>query len=491
MRISIRRTSFVGENSVNIRFESACRIALPVMMAVVLALSAPGVWAQGDISASANSPQSANAAPSAGSGDVLVVRGAKIYPISGPPIEGGVLIVRGKKIEAVGAEGSVSIPPNAKVVDATGKVVMPGIVDSHSHIGIIGNPPLGSNVDANESSGPVQPQLRAMDAINPADPGIRVAASGGITTANIMPGSGNVIGGETAYVKLRGQTIEEMLIPGSIGGMKMANGENPKGYGRRNQAPVTRMEEAALARREYTKAQEYKHKWDEYNKQVAAGSKDAKQPDRDLGMEALVQVLDGKRIVQHHTHRADDIMTVLRISDEFHYRVVLQHGTEAYLVADEVAKRHVPVSLTVVDSPGGKMETMNLEMQAAGILEKAGVKVAVNTDDNIINSRFILRSAGLAVAGGMSAEGALRALTINPAEMLDLGDRVGTLEKGKDADFIILSGPPLSAYTKVLETWIEGEKVFDRSNPEDLHFATGGFRVAERYPKLNGAGGVQ
>src|SRR5262249_40223645 len=151
---------------------------------------------------------------------------------------------------------------------------------------------------------------------NPAAPGIRVATSGGITTANIMPGSGNVIGGQTAYVKLRGNTIEEMLIPGSIGGMKMANGENPKGYGRRDMAPMTRMEEAALARKEYTKAQEYKSKWDAYNKAVAAGNKDAKQPERDLGMEALGQVLDGKRIVQHHSHRADDIMTVVRIANE-------------------------------------------------------------------------------------------------------------------------------------------------------------------------------
>ena len=154
-----------------------------------------------------------------------------------------------------------------------------------------------------------------------------------------------------------------------------------------------------------------------------------------------MQVLDGKRIVQHHTHRADDIMTVLRIADEFHYRVVLQHGTEAYLVVDEMAKRHIPVSLTIVDAPGGKMETINSDLAAAGILEKAGVKVAINTDDNIDSSRFILREAALAVSGGMSEEGALRALTINAAEMLDLGDRVGTLEKGKDADFIILSGP--------------------------------------------------
>ena len=434
-----------------------------------------------------------SAASPAPSDKVVAVRGAKIYPISGPPIDNGVLVIRGGKIEAVGPASRVSIPAGAEVIDATGKVVMPGIVDTHSHIGIIGNPPIAANQDANESSGPLQPQLRAIDAINPAASGIRVALAGGITTANIMPGSGNVIGGQTAYVKLRGQTIEEMLIPGTIGGMKMANGENPKGYGRRNQAPMTRMETAALARREYTKAQEYKRKWDDYNKAVAAGNKDAKQPERDLGMEALVQVLDGKRIVQHHSHRADDIMTLIRISDEFHYRVVVHHGSEAYQVANELAKRKIPVTLTIVDSPGGKEETVDLRDDGAAILERAGVKIAINTDDPINNSRFIIREAALAVRGGMTEDGALRALTINAADMLDLSSRVGSLEPGKDGDFIILSGPPFSVYTKVLETWIEGQKVFDRSNPGDLHYATGGYDAADRYPKVNftAAGGAQ
>jgi len=438
--------------------------------------------------------QDASSAQSTSSGDrVLVVRGAKIYPITSPPIDNGVLVIRGGKIEAVGPANSVTVPANAQVIDASGKIVMPGIVDTHSHIGIIGNPPIAANQDANESSGPLQPQLRALDAINPAAAGIRVATSGGITTANIMPGSGNVIGGQTAYVKLRGNTIEEMLIPGSIGGMKMANGENPKGYGRRDQAPMTRMEEAALARKEYTKAEEYKSKWDAYNKAVAAGGKDAKQPERDLGMEALVQVLDGKRIVQHHSHRADDIMTVVRIADEFHYRVVIHHGSEAYQVANELAKRHIPVTLTIVDSPGGKEETIDIVDNGAAILEKAGVKLAINTDDPINNSRFLIRAAAMAVRGGMTEDGAMRALTINAAEMLDLGNRVGSLEKGKDGDFIILSGPPFSVYTKVLETWIEGQKVFDRSNPVDLRYATGGYDVAPRYPNFHAAmaGGAQ
>jgi len=429
------------------------------------------------------------AAQSAHDENVLVVQGARILPITAPPIAQGVLVIKGGKIVAVGEAGKVQIPAGAKVQDATGKVVMPGIVDSHSHIGIIGNPTVSDSQDGNEGSGPVQPGLRALDAIDPADPNIRIATSGGITTANIMPGSGNVMGGQTAYVKLRGTTMEQMLIPGTLGGMKMANGTNPKGYGTRGQAPMTRMEEAALARGIFVKAQQYKDKWDAYAKAVAAKDKNAKEPDHDLGLDAVVQVLNGKRIVHNHTHRADDVMTVLRLSDEFHYRVVVHHGTESCEVADELAKRHIGVSFTMIDSPGGKPETINFSISCPARLEKAGVKVAFNTDDPITNSRLLLRSAALGVRGGMSEDAALKGLTIYPAEMLDLQSRVGSLEAGKDADFIVLSGAPLSVYTHVIETWIEGEKVFDRNNPADLRYATGGFGVVGRYPQQ--AGGAQ
>ena len=262
------------------------------------------------------------AAQSAHDENVLVVQGARILPITAAPIVQGVLVIKGGKIVAVGEAGKVQIPAGARIQDVTGKVIMPGIVDSHSHIGIAGNPTVSDSQDGNEGSGPVQPGLRALDAIDPADPNIRMATSGGITTANIMPGSGNVMGGQTAYVKLRGSTMEQMLIPGTLGGMKMANGTNPKGYGSRGQAPMTRMEEAALARGIFVKAQQYKDKWDAYAKAVAAKDKNAKEPDHDLGLDAVVQVLNGRRIVHNHTHRADDVMTVLRLSDEFHYRVV-------------------------------------------------------------------------------------------------------------------------------------------------------------------------
>jgi imidazolonepropionase-like amidohydrolase len=415
----------------------------------------------------------------------IAIRGAKIYTISGAPIEHGILVISNGKIVAVGDE-KTSIPANATIIDATGKILMPGIVDSHSHIAIDPNPTVSDSGDANEMSGPMQPGLRALDAIDPADPNIRMATAGGVTTANILPGSGNVMGGQSAYVKLRGTTVEQMLVPGTIGGMKMANGTNPKGYGSRNQAPMTRMEEAALARALYEKAQQYQEKWNAYRKAIAANDKNAKAPDRDHDLDAVVEILDGKRIVHNHSHRADDIMTVLRLSDEFHYRVVVHHGSEACKVADELAKRHVPVSYTMIDSPGGKLETINVDMSCPAVLEKAGVKVAFNTDDSITPSRLIIRQAALAVRGGMSPEAALKGLTIYPAEMLDLGTRIGTLETGKDADFILLSGEPFSVYTHVLETWIEGQKVFDRSDPRDLRYATGGFAVAGQYPALQG-----
>ena len=415
----------------------------------------------------------------------LVIRGAKIYPVAGPPIERGVLIVEAGKIKAVGAEGKVKIPTGARVEDARGKVIIPGLVDTHSHLGIVSRPRFPGGGDGNEGTGPLQPLLRAIDAIFPADPGIRMATSGGITTANIMPGSSPVMAGQTLYAKLRGKTTDQMRIPGTLGGMKMANGENPKrNYGSRDQSPSTRMAVAALARKIFVQAQNYRNKWDAYEKAKAEGNPDAKPPERKLDVEPVVEILEGKRVVHHHTHRADDIMTVLRLAEEFGFRVVIQHGTEAYKVADELARRNIPVSTLLLDSPGGKHEAVDLDIAGAGILERAGVKVAIHTDDPVTESRFLLRSAALAVRGGMTEAGALRALTLNPAEMLELGDRVGSLEPGKDADFVILSGHPFSVYTKVLATYIEGEKIYDRSRPEDIRYATGGYQVRDRYPVL-------
>lgn len=388
--------------------------------------------------------------------------GARIIPIAGNPIDDGVLVVDKGKIVAVGAKNTVAIPAGAQRIDVTGKVLMPGLVDTHSHIGGIGGA---------DSSGPIQPDIRIYDSINVRDSGFKRALAGGLTTLNIMPGSGHLLSGQTVYVKLReANKIDDLFILDAdgkpMGGIKMANGTNSQSE---KPFPETRGKSAALVREQYVKAQEYRDK-------ITRAAGDAtKLPARDLNMEALVEVLDGKRMVHHHTHRHDDIMTVLRLQKEFGFRVVLHHVSEAWKIPDEIAKAKVPCSVIVVDSPGGKLEAAEMTFKTGAALEKAGAEVAFHTDDWITDSRVFFRSAALAVRAGMSREGALKALTSAGAKMLDLQDRVGTLEPGKDADFIILGGDPLSVYTKVEQTWIEGKKRFDRSNPDDRLYAVGGF----------------
>ena len=391
----------------------------------------------------------------------LVFQGAQIIPITGEPIPRGVLVVQGGKILAVGPAGQVAIPAGAEIRDVTGKVLMPGLIDSHSHIGA------GSGGDG---SSPIQPDARVLDSLDVRDPSIRKAVAGGVTTVNVMPGSGHLISGQTLYLKLRdARTIDDLLIrlpDGSIaGGLKMANGTNSI---RTAPFPGTRAKSAALVREQYIKAQEYKAR-------IERAKGDAeKLPPRDLALEELVEVLDGKRIVQHHTHRADDILTVLRLAQEFGYKVVLHHVSEGWKVADEIAAAHVACSVIMVDSPGGKLETRETDWRTPAILEKAGVTVGFHTDDPICDSRRFLRSAALGVRAGMTRPGALAAVTLANAKILGLDQRVGSLEPGKDADFIVLSGDPLSVYTQVDQTWIEGRKVFDHANPQDHLYAVGG-----------------
>jgi imidazolonepropionase-like amidohydrolase len=404
----------------------------------------------------------------------LVLKNARVLTITHGTIEKGAVRVENGLIAEV---GETVDERDAKVVDLGGQVLMPGLIDTHSHVGISNRP---GGTDTNERSGPVQPGLRALDAIYPQDATIRMATAGGVTTGNIMPGSGNVMGGQTAYVKYRGETIDEMLIDkgGITGGMKMANGENPKrGYGSRNKAPDTRMAVAALQREVFVKARNYREAWKKYEE-----TGEGKAPERDLGMEAMLEVLDGKRIVHFHTHRADDIMTAIRLSEEFGFRLVLQHVSEGFKVAKEIARHDVPCSIIVIDAPGGKLEAINLLAKNAAALKEAGVTFAFHTDDSITDSRWFLRSAALAVRAGLDRETALRALTINAANMIDLGDRIGSIEAGKQADLVVLTGDPLSVYTHVAMTFIEGRKVFDRSNAQDRLYAVGGFAIPERYP---------
>ncbi|HUY93562.1 MAG TPA: amidohydrolase family protein [Pirellulales bacterium] len=424
----------------------------------------------------------AAAAQAAEPGAPTAYVGAKILTAAGQTFDSGAMLVEKGKIVEIGSSDRVIVPADAKRVDLKGKVVIPGLVDSHSHLGVYSRPTVSANSDGNEMSGPVQSIVRALDSINPFDPGIRMALAGGVTTANIMPGSGNAIGGQTLYVKLHGHTVEQMAIvsPAVLGGLKMANGENPKrAYGGRKQAPATRMKIAALQRSEFLKARDYQRKWDNYRKKLAAGE-DASPPETDLSLEPLVEVLERKRTVHFHTHRADDIRTVLRLADEFGFELVVQHGTEAYKIADELARRNVPVSMTVPDSIGGKAEVMDFLEQTGKRLTDAGVKVMVNTDDPITESRFLLRTTAIAVRGGLDAETALKAITLYPAQAMHLDERVGSLEKGKDADFVVLSGAPFSVYSRVLETYIEGRRAFNLADDKDRLYQTGGFALADR-----------
>lgn len=393
----------------------------------------------------------------------IVFKGANIITGTGQTFSGGTMVVQNGKIIAVGA-ANIAIPANATIVDAAGKTIMPGIVDTHSHLG---------GPQGGDATNPLNPEVRAMDAINPISDGFKKALAGGITTINIMPGSGHLMSGQTVYVKMReGKIIEDLLITnekGVNGGMKMANGTNSIRNG--NGFPGTRAKSASLDRELLLKAQEYKRKMER------AGKDSSKLPERDLRMEPLVEVLNGKRIVHFHTHKYNDILTVIRLSKEFGFKPVLHHLSEGWMVADEIAKAGLYCSIITIDAPGGKLEATNLSFKTGGVLEKAGVQVGFHTDDGITDSRLFLRSAALNVREGMSRQKAMEGLTIVGAKMLDLSTRVGSLEEGKDADFVLLSGDPFSVYTKVEQTWVEGKKRYDISNPEDRAYLTGGYGV--------------
>jgi imidazolonepropionase-like amidohydrolase len=399
--------------------------------------------------------------------ETLVFQGAKVYPVTGPPLDPGVVVVEDGHIRAVGRAGEVEVPAGATVRDLAGKVLVPGLVDTHSHIG---------DIEGADSSATLHPELRLLDELDVRADSLKRALAGGITTVNVMPGSGVLMSGQTVYLKLRAEPhrVEDLLfctdpLTEVCGGMKMANGTNSL----RDKPPFsgTRARSAALVRELFVKALAYR------DKLRRAGDDEEKRPDRDLGLEAVLEVLDGKRIVHHHTHRADDILTVLRLAREFGFKPVLHHVSEGWKVAEEIAAAGAPCSVIVLDAPGGKLEAVDLRWETGRRLVEAGADVAFHTDDYITDSRLFLRSAALAVRAGLPADKALEGLTLAGARMLGLADRLGSLEAGKDADLVVLSGEPFSTYTRVEETWVEGKKVFDRGVPEDRRFAVGGFGV--------------
>ncbi len=382
-------------------------------------------------------------------------------------IANGIILIEDGKIAAVGSE--VEIPANADVFDATGKYVIPGMIDAHCHTGVFADGVGWDHSDGNEMTDPVMPHLRAIDAIHPEDKAFQDLQEAGITTINTGPGSGNLVGGQTAVVKTRGRTIDDMLVRFPAG-MKMALGENPKRvYGEQKRTPSTRMGNAGILREWLTKAQAYMAKKAKHEQKLAdfnAGVEDAKEPDPfeiDLKLEALAMVLT-KEIPAHiHAHRADDIMTAIRIAKEFDLDLILIHATEGYKIADILAKEGVPCVPGPILISRSKYELRELNPKNAAVLSKAGVKVAIQTDQ-MSAVRHIRLDAAVAINEGMSDEDALRAITLTPAEILKVDDRVGSIAVGKDADLVILSAHPSDiAHGRVERVLIEGEVVYEKT----------------------------
>ena len=393
-------------------------------------------------------------------GEAVVIYGGTLLTVTHGEIpKGSILIVDGK-IREIGP--SVDAPPGAEVILAEGKFVMPGIVDTHSHIGVYSWPDVEANSDGNEMSDPNQAGVRAMDAVNLEDPAIGRALAGGVTTIQILPGSGNIIGGETVTVKLRpGATLDEMIFAGAPRGLKMALGENPKrSYGSLNKLPSTRMGNIYVLRNAFQQAKDYRARWDAWQKRPAADRGPA--PDRDLKLETLSDVLAGKVLPHVHCYRKDEMEALFRVADEFGFKIAsLQHALEAYKVADEIARRRIGVA-TFAHWWGYKWEAKDGIPANAAILADHGARVAIHSDSADLIQR-LYEEAAIAMHYGLGREEALRSITLNPAWMLGVDDRIGSLDVGKDADIAIFSKDPFDIYTRVEMTLVDGKVVYDRS----------------------------
>lgn len=378
----------------------------------------------------------------------------KIYTMAGQVLDSGTIIIDAGKINAVGA--NLEIPAGTEIIDAQGKVVMPGIIDAHTHIGIFEEGIGFAGADGNEMTNPATPQLRALDAINPMDSAFKGALGGGVTSMTVAPGSANVIGGQVLAIKARGKTVDDMVIKEPLG-LKIAFGENPKRvYSSQKKTPSTRMAVAAILRENLVAARNYMAKQEK-------GQKDPdKAPDRDLKMEILVKVLKKEIPLRAHAHRADDITTAIRIAQEFDVNICIEHCTEGHLIADFLADKGVAAIIGPTMGTRPKIELMNTSFKTPGILHEAGVKVALTSDHPVFPVQQLPIQAALAHKDGLPEEEALKAITINPAEIMGVADRVGSIEAGKDADIVIFSGHPFNWKTQVEKTMIDGEIVYER-----------------------------
>ena len=351
-----------------------------------------------------------------------------------------------------------------KLIDATGKWVLPGLIDAHSHLSLYGEPSVWAHMDINESTSPNTAQLRAIDALNPDDPAFADVRSAGITAVYTGPGSANIIGGTGMVIKTYGRTPEEMVIPGTEA-MKFALGENPKRvYGEyKKQYPATRMGNAAVLREALVAAQNYLDKIAQAVSEAAKEDKPLKLPERDLKLEALGKVLRREMKVRIHCHRKDDILTAIRIAEEFNLDYVIEHCTEGYKIADVLGAKGVRATVGPLLMSREKMELSEVTLQNPGILARAGVKVAIQMDA-ASETKWLPLHAGLAVREGMDETEAFRAITINPAEIIGVADLMGSLEPGKDADIAIFSGHPFYTYTVCERTFINGKLVYTRES---------------------------
>ncbi len=377
--------------------------------------------------------------------------GARFYTVEGPAIDGGVMLVEDGKIVKIGRD--LKVPEGVERIDLDGMVVLPGLVDAHSHAGIWGDGEGSASSDGNEGPGPITADVSALDAANPEQTSFASCREGGITTVQIPPGSGNPIGGLCFACKTSGTVIDEMVLKFPTG-LKGALGENPKrshGVGRK-QAPYTRMGIAALIRKYFREAEQYMRK-----REGESG------PDMDLGLENVCRVLRDEIPFRIHAHRHDDIVTAIRLCEELGVRYSIEHCTDGHLIADFLGKRQVWAHVGPGLSSRGKVEVFSRSEANPAVLVEAGVKVSLVTDHPFLDSRYFMAYAGVAHKHGLSFEDTLRAITLTPAESIGVADRVGSLSPGKDADFIVLSGEPFSYRSPILATYIAGEEVYTRT----------------------------
>lgn len=384
---------------------------------------------------------------------MLLIRNARLFTMEGDGcIDGGDVLMDGGKVVATGANLSA---PGAKVIDAHGAYATPGFVDPHTHIGLWADGERDDTGDGNEETDPVTPHLRALDAVNPVDPCFAEACRAGVTSVAAGPGSANVLGGQFLAMKTHGKSLKTMLIKEPLA-MKAAFGENPKHvYGSNGKRPGTRMGTAAVLREAFYEAREYMEK--------RAGKDADKRPAFNLKNEALAMVLRRELPLKMHAHRADDILTAIRIVKEFDLRASVEHCTEGHLIADELREAGVGVILGPLLCDRSKPELKNLTMKAPAILHRAGVKFALMTDHGVIPEQYLPVEAGLCVREGLPEMEALRAITINAAEVIGLADRIGSLAPGKDADLVLFDGHPLETRTHASLVLVNGEIAYERN----------------------------